>query len=186
MKVKTIFASIILFVQILSAEQAARSQHVNIQLLSEVNAVNPGAPFHVGIHFQLDDHWHVYWKNPGDAGLQPKFSWNLPDGFQLEAIQWPYPKKIMVGGLANYGYEDEVLLIARLMPPADPESRQQINIGVAAEWLVCKEECIPGEANLEISLPVTPAPSLPDERWIRLFSEARDNLPLRQSDWQIF
>jgi thiol:disulfide interchange protein len=181
------FALIILLIlgsQICAAEME-QHDHLDVHLVSEVVSVNPAVPFYVGIYFDLEEHWHVYWKNPGDAGLQPKFEWDLPPGFKIGEIKWPYPEKIMVGGLANYGYEHEVLLIAEIIPPPALKINTLLDIGVHVEWLMCREACIPGEADLDISIPVNSTPAKPNDRWVQKFSDARDNLPIMRSDWQI-
>ena len=62
----------------------------------------------------MADHWHTYWKNPGDSGLPTRIQWVLPEGWKAGEIQWPYPKPLPIGPLMNYGYEDEVLLLTDL------------------------------------------------------------------------
>jgi len=133
----------------------------------------------------MEDHWHIYWQNPGDAGLEPDIEWVLPPDFKIGEIIWPYPQKIMVGGLANFGYEGEVLLMAEVLPPNSIPGDSQIELKAQVEWLVCKEECIPGEASLSFTLPVSLQPPMPDDRWIEKFSNARTDHPLKITDWKI-
>ena len=84
--------------------------HVQVDLISESQSIQAGKPFMVGLHLVMDDHWHVYWRNAGDAGLPPTLKWDLPDGFTAAEIQWPTPQRIELGTLVNYGYEGELLL----------------------------------------------------------------------------
>ena len=68
----------------------------------------------MGLKLRMADHWHTYWKNPGDSGLPTRIQWVLPEGWTAGEIQWPYPKPLPVGPLMNYGYEDEVVLLTDL------------------------------------------------------------------------
>jgi len=81
------------------------------ELIAEYESIRAGKPFTVALRLRMDDHWHTYWKNPGDSGLPTTIDWKLPKGFRAGAIQWPFPQRINVGRLTSYGYEGEVLLL---------------------------------------------------------------------------
>ena len=72
----------IIFLPIQSFAANSGSSHVKVELLQEEQTVQPGRPFWVALHLDLEDGWHVYWKNPGDAGMPLKVEWNLPAGFE--------------------------------------------------------------------------------------------------------
>lgn len=57
------------------------SDLVRVELLSEPAAITPGEPFQVGIRLTMKEHWHTYWRNPGDSGEPTTVTWKLPDGF---------------------------------------------------------------------------------------------------------
>ena len=78
--------------------------------MSSQSAVAPGQRFTVALEQDIKAHWHTYWQNPGDSGLPTRLQWQLPAGLQAGEIDWPLPKKIPIGTLANYGYEGTVLL----------------------------------------------------------------------------
>ena len=48
-----------------------------------------------GVELKLDEGWHTYWKNPGDAGSPTKIEWQLPTGISAGEIQWPLPHRIL-------------------------------------------------------------------------------------------
>src|SRR5688500_16812326 len=54
---------------------------VKVELLAEPAAVKPGEPFAVGIKLTMKEHWHTYWRNPGDSGEPTQVIWKLPQGF---------------------------------------------------------------------------------------------------------
>ena len=119
--------------------------------------VEPGKPLWLGLSLTHKPEWHTYWKNAGDSGLPTSLEWQLPAGLQAGDIDWPVPRKIPIGTLANYGYEDTVLLPVPLSVGADfkpPALASQIEIKLRAAWLVCRKECIPEEGEFVLKLPV--------------------------------
>ncbi|HST02149.1 MAG TPA: protein-disulfide reductase DsbD domain-containing protein, partial [Usitatibacter sp.] len=94
-----------------SSEPVVKTEHVEAQLVTEKAAAKPGSTFVVGLRLRMEPQWHTYWINPGDSGLPTKIKWTLPAGWKAGNIQWPYPQKLPVGPLMNYGYEDEVILL---------------------------------------------------------------------------
>src|SRR5216683_1254788 len=79
--------------------------------------------------------WYIYWQNPGDSGQPPALKWQIPDGFTVGEIQWPRPEKLKNGPLDDYGYKDEVTLLASLQVPIRQEG-MRIEIAADATWLV--------------------------------------------------
>ncbi|WP_188708813.1 protein-disulfide reductase DsbD family protein [Polaromonas eurypsychrophila] len=117
------------------------------------DGVESGKPVWVGLQLAHIPEWHTYWKNSGDSGLPTVLEWTLPKGVTAGEIAWPTPKKISIGTLANYGYENTVLLPVPLtVAPAFEAS--QLNIKLKAAWLVCKKECIPQEGEFTLQIPV--------------------------------
>ncbi len=114
--------------------------------------VSPGQPLWVGLNIAHQPEWHTYWKNSGDSGLPTELRWTLPAGITAGEIAWPTPKKIPIGNLANYGYENTVLLPVPLTV-APGFSASQLTIQLSASWLVCKQECIPQEGEFTLTLP---------------------------------
>ena len=127
--------------------------HVRASLVSEQRSIEAGQAFLVALHFDIIDGWHTYWKNPGDSGSPPQLQWALPPGFTAGAIQWPYPERLPVGPLMNYGYSHEAWMLVRINAPDVIESGQ-ITLSASAEWLVCQETCIPEKGRLSLSLTV--------------------------------
>ncbi len=114
--------------------------------------MTPGQPLWVGLNIAHQPEWHTYWKNSGDSGLPTELRWTLPAGITAGEIAWPTPKKIPIGNLANYGYENTVLLPVPLTV-APSFSASQVTIQLSASWLVCKRECIPQEGEFTLTLP---------------------------------
>ena len=117
------------------------------------DGVGPGKQVWVGLQIAHQPEWHTYWKNSGDSGLPTVLEFKLPAGIDPGEIAWPTPKKIPIGTLANYGYENTVLLPVPLTVAPSLDGTQ-LDIKLKAAWLVCKKECIPQEGDFALSLPV--------------------------------
>jgi thiol:disulfide interchange protein len=110
----------------------------------------------VGLQLAHQPQWHTYWKNSGDSGLPTQLSWTLPVGVMAGDIAWPAPKKIKIGSLTNFGYEGTILLAVPLtITPAFKPSllNSNLDIKLKAQWLICKQECIPEEGEFALSIP---------------------------------
>src|SRR5689334_4883262 len=99
---------------------APATQLVDATLLADTAAVEPGRPFTVGVLLKIQPKWHVYWKNPGDSGIATTVDFAVPEGFTVGDLQFPVPQRLnLAGGLVSFGYEDEVMLLATVVPPND-------------------------------------------------------------------
>ena len=148
--------SLVLLLLIAFTSRAAETlgaDHVKVEILAPKSFAR-GTTTTIGIHFKPDEHWHVYWKNPGDSGAAPKFKF-AAEGAELGEVQWPLPKRLPVAHLTNFGYEGEVVYPVQVMA-----SGNKVKLTVNLEWLVCQEECVPGFGELTIERPVTDGPSV--------------------------
>jgi DsbC/DsbD-like thiol-disulfide interchange protein len=164
-----------------SAAQPSASDLVHCQLLVDRGDLKPGDSFYAAVKFTIAPGWHIYWKNPGDAGVPTTVDWVLPAGYKAEPLLYPAPTRFdSTGDITTFGYENEVMLIAHIVPaqadgPAPPPLAG-MPIEAKVRWLVCKEQCIPGQATLSNVLAPTEAvgnfgaPMAPDplqiQRWL--------------------
>ena len=158
---------------------------VKSDLLAEPAAIAAGQTFWIGVRLRMKEHWHTYWRNPGDSGEATSITWQLPQGFTAGPIQWPTPNRIPVGPLANYGYDGETTLLTQITAPADLAPSADVPISANVTWLVCEKECIPGEASLSLTLPAVAAGQTPLEGnagMRSLFEAARATIP-QPSPW---
>jgi DsbC/DsbD-like thiol-disulfide interchange protein len=125
---------------------------VQVELVAEHTAATPGKPLWIGLRMQHHAGWHTYWKNPGDAGLPTTLTVSAPTGYRTGPIEWPHPHRIPVKQLASYGYEGDVLLPLLLYVPK--QASGSVTLSAKAQWLVCKESCIPEAADLQLTVPV--------------------------------
>ena len=147
--------------------EAGRTPHpVQARLLADVEAVEPGAVLRLGVALKMDPGWHTYWQYSGDAGIPTQVDWRLPPGYAAGALQWPVPRKYTeAGDLTVYGYADEVLLYSEIKTPS-ASTAGTASFEAAVSWLVCREICIPGGAEVSVSLPVRKGQAAPANRSI--------------------
>lgn len=162
-----------------------QSDHVKAQIISEVRSIQPGQSFCVALCLKMDEHWHTYWKNPGDSGLATKIEWDLPEGFVSGDIQWPYPKKFETPPLVSFGYDREVFLITEIKAPKKIKSGTKVKLRASVDWLACRESCIAGHADLTIDLPIKNGKPKINARWAGHFEKTRRMLPETSFDWEI-
>src|SRR5580704_12124701 len=92
-----------------AVSNSADAPHVHVQFVVPASALSPRKAADAGLYFKIDPGWHVYWKNAGDAGEPPHMKWTLPEGIAAGPLQFPAPKRLPLGPLMDFGYEDEVL-----------------------------------------------------------------------------
>lgn len=155
---------------------------VKASLIADTTAVVPGKPFTVGLLLKMKPEWHTYWKYAGDSGLPTTINWDLPEGFHAGKIQWPLPEKIKLPGeMENYGYSNEVLLMVKITP-SKKITVSEISLKAKTDWLVCKESCIPGDADLALKLPVAKNPKSAKPANHDLFAKYRAKIPKPPQD----
>jgi thiol:disulfide interchange protein DsbD len=153
------------------------SQHLTVELLSLENFIKPGSESSIGLHFTLDKGWHVYWLNAGDSGEPPSIHWTLPEGITASAMQFPAPRRLPLGPLMDFGYEDEVLFPMTLTTAASVQAPSTAPLSAHVNWLVCREVCIPGKADLALPLQVATTQGPVDPARQALFDRFRNRLP---------
>ncbi len=160
-----------------------KTPHVEAELVAATTALVPGEPVTVALRLSMEKGWHTYWQNPGDSGLPTTLAWRLPAGIEAGPIEWPAPRELPVGPLVNYGYEGEVLHLVPLRVPRQLAVGDTVVLAARAEWLVCKEVCIPEGADVTLALPVQNA-APPDPRWGVPIAAARAALPRPLAGWR--
>lgn len=136
--------------------QDTKQSHVRAELVADVEALAPGATFRVGARFHVEKDWHIYWINPGEAGLPTDVKFATDSGLNFGPLQYPEPVLFGVGTpISGYGYENQVLLFATATAPGELAG-SQVTIKAKTSWLVCKNVCLPGQAEVALTLPIAP------------------------------
>lgn len=120
--------------------------------LVAAEASHAGDPVLVGIHMKLADGWKTYWRKPGDSGLAPRFDWSRSENVAGVDLRWPAPRRFDVPDDITFGYKGEVVWPV-LVTPAD--AARPVTLRLAMSYGVCSHICVPGEAELSLTIPST-------------------------------
>ncbi len=151
---------------------------VRLYLLADVTAVSPGQELRIAARFDIEPSWHIYWTNPGEAGIPTTVEFGLPPGFSAEPVRYPGPISFDGGeGIVSYGYQELTMLSTEVTAPLKLDSNQKLHFSATASWLACREMCIPGKAEVRMSLDVATqaVPSAPANE--TMFSAHEKRLP---------
>jgi len=151
---------------------ASKPELVKAQLLADTSNVKSGTPFTIGVLLTITPGWHIYWINPGDSGLATSVSFKVPKGFEAGPVRFPVPQRFdQPGNVVNFGYEEEVLLLATVTPPADLPVGQSLEFAADVKFLCCNQVCIRGSTKsrltFETSHDAKPANEQLFQRWER-------------------
>jgi suppressor for copper-sensitivity B len=125
-------------------------EHVRLRLIAGGATADGGEGLNLGLHFQLQPGWKIYWRSPGEAGYPPAVDWSGSQNLAEVSIDWPVPHRFSLFGVETFGYSDEVVL------PIDAlaeRSGKAVQLHANVDYLTCKEICIPQQAELSLDLP---------------------------------
>lgn len=145
--------------------------HATVTLVTNIDRFEPGKPFRLGLRFRMAKGWHIYWRNPGEAGEPPHLELTLPQGATASEIDWPTPFRISEGPVMTYSYVDQVTLPLTVTPPTAPSP---LTIDAHVTWLICDKICIPEEGRLTLDMPSGGGTSSAEAE---LFTEADRRIP---------
>jgi thiol:disulfide interchange protein DsbD len=130
---------------------AGTGEGVSARMASDAPVpITAGKPFVATVVLDLQPGWHTYWQYPGDSGLQPKVTWQLPEGWTAGPLEFSVPHQFSEpGDMIVYGYEKQQLLRATITPPKDLPQDKVYDLKASLTWLACKELCVPGSAEVE-------------------------------------
>jgi DsbC/DsbD-like thiol-disulfide interchange protein/cytochrome c biogenesis protein CcdA len=153
---KAIYFWVVTLVSIALAPVAlAQPTHIQPRLVAEVAEPAAGSTITIAAEMRTDKGWHGYWKNPGEAGLAPRFAWDLPKGVGVGAPAFPVPHALTIAGLTNYVFEADHALLFRVKIPAGVGVGTALPIRVKADWLACTDQvCVPERGEFALDLKV--------------------------------
>lgn len=174
-----IIAAVMMFAPAPAPAQPVDGGHARVELISERALAIPGETVWFGLSFEIDPKWHVYWINPGDAGIAPEITWSNTSGLEAERIgdfKWPVPEllPIVPGQIMDYGYSDQVVLPFAVTIPDDADGA--ILFEGVADYLICEDICIPESVDIRHLLSVG-AGQLPDTYGSELIQAALAQVP---------
>lgn len=147
--------SLVAFAGLAQAQMDER--RAEAELIADQVSVAPGDTFYAALKMTMDDGWHIYWRNAGDAGLPPRLileeGTTIPESAVGEFL-WPLPHLIPVveGEIMDYGYDDVAVFAFPVTVPDDASG--EVRIVAEADYLICESICIPETADVSLTLTV--------------------------------
>ncbi len=109
-----------------------------------------GEAVDLGLEFDLQPGWKIYWRSPGDAGLPPRVDWSGSENLKQAEVAWPVPHRFSLFGLETFGYGDQIVLPVQAVAERPGET---LKLRAKVDYLLCEEICIPYTADLSLDLP---------------------------------
>jgi thiol:disulfide interchange protein DsbD len=147
-------------------------KHSRATLVLENSSLPPGAQTNVGIQFQTEKGWHIYWENPGDSGEPPRMHWLLPAGLTAGEFGWPAPTRLTTTAGTDYGYEGTVVLLSTLSVSPSAQPGNTMEVAGDLRWLVCHDICVPQRTELRAPLHIASTTVLNQEAYALLHAAA--------------
>ena len=96
----------------------------------------------------------TYWRQPGDAGVPPTFSFQGSTNLATAEVAYPAPLRINEQGLEAFGYRGDVAfpIAVTARDPAKP-----VHLRLTLNYAVCDNICLPAKSVTELELPQTGA-----------------------------
>ena len=155
----------------------------NAEIVVDSYSLKKSRSVPIGILIELEKDWHIYWRNSGDTGIPTSIEFDLPEGISIKEIQWPVPKVFEFDGLASFGYEKQVLLIAELTIPENFELTL-VSVTAKIRSFICKNVCIPFNTTVSEEIILINNFQADDNASI-LFAQTRKNLPEVTNDFEL-
>jgi thiol:disulfide interchange protein/DsbC/DsbD-like thiol-disulfide interchange protein len=160
------------------------SPHSDVILVSDRSAVTSVRKISVAVRLTLDDGWHTYWTNPGDAGLPLTVTWQLPTGVTAGPLQFPTPHLTPQPPLMSFGYERELFVLTDITIAPDAVVGTALTLTGKAEWLACADVCLPASGDLSLTVPIGADANAQATKWANNIAATRAQLPQSASGWR--
>ena len=151
------------------------------RLITSAESVAPGDTIEVGVLFEMDPGWHIYWRSAGQGGMSTEIDIDADQGSSAE-ILWPEPAvyREAGGSIITFGYSDAALLFAEVT--VDDDAEGVVELRGEVDYLICDVDCIPGDAQLTRQIEISENTQEATDGSAAWFKKARDALPESASD----
>ncbi|WP_027666687.1 protein-disulfide reductase DsbD domain-containing protein [Rhizobium leguminosarum] len=130
------------------AEMSAWAENEGGRMRLVALAPDTGGKIRAALQIEPKPGWITYWKEPGNSGIPPQITIAAESGVTLDAIAYPVPKHFFNGAIEDIAYDAPVTLPLSLTAAG----KGPVTIDAAAFIGICKDICIPFQANLQLKL----------------------------------
>ena len=103
-----------------------------------------------GLEITLTEGWKTYWRNPGDGGVAPEFSWQGSENVRDIHVLFPAPIRYRDDYGTSIGYKRSVVFPVKFVPI---DASKPLTLRVSIDYAVCEALCIPAHASIALRLP---------------------------------
>ena len=122
---------------------------VDVGFISTISKIDNN-DFLIGLEFNLEPGWKIYWRQPGDSGLPPKLDFSLSKNLSSFEMQWPYPiKELEAANILTNVYKDNIIIPIKI---SVIDKSKTLYLDASLSFQVCKDICIPLETSLFLKL----------------------------------
>jgi suppressor for copper-sensitivity B len=133
-----------------AAQEPVQTLHATLRLLPASEGFGADGRAAVGLEFDLEPGWHIYWRSPGVAGLPPEVSWEGSRNLAAAEMSWPRPTRYELLGIETLAYSERVIF------PVTVEARHPsapMALVADVSFLICGEEiCVPDQATVTLNI----------------------------------
>ena len=125
-----------------------------VELISAETSAQAGDTVTLALKLEMNPGWHVYWRQPGDAGLPPQILWDASTTATFGEFEWPIPEllPIVPNQIMDYGYSNVVVLPFEAKLPLD--AAESHTFTGKADYLICEDVCITESAPVSLTLDI--------------------------------
>ena len=124
-------------------------EEAEVRLISGQTAAGQEQTLQFGLQFRVNDGWKTYWRYPGEAGAAPRMDWSASQNVAGIQVDWPAPHRFSAFGFDNFGYDKDFVLPIAVTPQS---AGRPVDLALKLDYLVCSDICVPGEAELRLTL----------------------------------
>lgn len=136
-------------------DAADPSPHSDASLVADVASIRPGDAFDLAVRIEVEDGWHVYWKNPGDSGQPVRVDWRLPAGVVAGPLRFPPPDTYSLAGVTSFAHTGAPEFLTHIAVP-EAFAGDRVRLEGEVRWLVCETVCYQARDTLALDVPVGP------------------------------
>jgi DsbC/DsbD-like thiol-disulfide interchange protein len=102
------------------------------------------------IEVKLDPNTITYWRNPGETGVPPQFTFSGSDNIDTVEVLYPAPRRFDEAGVFAYGYAEAVVFPLHVTRH-DPQ--RPATLDVKLDYATCSRICAPAVGTGRLQLP---------------------------------
>jgi DsbC/DsbD-like thiol-disulfide interchange protein len=129
----------------IQAAGAARMRLVSLPLSAGSKPV-----YQAAVEIRLAPNAITYWRQPGEAGVPPRFSFQGSENVARTDFLFPQPQRLDDDGIEAIGYRGGVIFPVRVTPL---DASKPTRLDLTLNYAVCERICLPVKSRAELLLP---------------------------------